>query len=83
MPAVEGNFETSVPYSKIASVVRDQLDKGGDWNIVSYSVNGTGDTQIPYSLSVPAYVMIPDQSTVDTAKELMRQVREGEVITMP
>ena len=83
LEAVEGNFETSVPYNKIASVVRDQLDKGGDWNIVSYSVNGTGDTQIPYSLSVPAYVMIPDQSTVDTAKELMRQVREGEVITMP
>ncbi len=83
LEAVEGNFETSVPYNKIASVVRDQLDKGGDWNIVSYSVNGTGDTQTPYSLSMPAYVMIPDQATVDTAKALIQQVYDGEVITAP
>lgn len=83
LEAVEGNFQTSVPYSKIASVVRDQLDKGGDWNIVTYSVNGTADTQYTYSMNVPLYVMIPDQSTIDVAKELMRQVYEDEVITMP
>lgn len=83
MEAVEGNFQTSVPYEKITSVVRDQLKKGGDWNIVTYSVSGYGDTQTPYSLSMPAYVMIPDQATVDVAKELIRQVYENEVITMP
>ena len=83
LEAVEGNFETSVPYSKIASVVRDQLDEGGDWNIVTYSVDGYGDTQVPYSLSMPAYVMIPNQDTVNVAKELIRQVYAGEVVTTP
>ena len=42
--------------------------------MVTYSVNGTGGTEKPYSLSTPAYVMIPDQSTVDTAKALIQDV---------
>lgn len=83
LTSMEGNFETSVPYDMIAKLVREQLDEGGSWNIVSYSVDGTGDKQKPYSMSMNAYVMIPDQTTVNTAKELMRQVRDGEVITMP
>lgn len=44
---------------------------------MSYSVDGTGDTQKPYSMSAKAYVMIPDQTTVDKAKVLMKKVREG------
>lgn len=78
--SVEGSFETNVPYDLIASLVRDQLNDGGSWNIVSYSVDGTGDTQKPYSMSQSAYVMVPDYTTVDKAKELMSQVRNGEVI---
>lgn len=81
MKAVEGSFETSIPLTTITSLVRAQLSDGGDWNIVTYSVDGTGSTQRPYSMSQNAYVMIPDQATVDKAKELMRQVRDGEVIT--
>lgn len=83
LKAVEGNFETSVPYTLVAQQVRDQLTHGGSWNVQTYSVNGTGDYQVPYSMNMSAYVMIPDQSTVDTAKELIRQVRDGETITMP
>ena len=76
-----GSFETNVPYDLIASVVREQLKGGGGWNISSYSVDGTGDSQKPYSMSQKAYVMIPDQTTVDKAKDLMRRVREGELLT--
>ena len=47
MSALEGSFETSVPYDTISTLVREQLDKGGDWNVVSYSVDGTGDSQVP------------------------------------
>lgn len=82
LEAVEGTFETSIPLTKVALLIRAQLDEGGDWNIVTYSVDGTGATKKPYSMSQNAYVMIPDQATVDKAKELMRQVRDGEVITL-
>lgn len=79
---MEGSFETNVPYDMIASLVREQLDKGGSWNVVSYSVDGTGDTQKPYSMSQKAYVMIPDQSTVEKAKSLMEMVRNGETVSL-
>lgn len=81
LESVEGSFETTVPYSLIAKIVREQLSNGGSWNIVSYSVDGTGDTQKPYSMSQNAYVMIPDESTVEHAKTLMAQVRNGELLT--
>ena len=77
MDSLDGCFETNVPYDIIASLVRKQLDEGGSWLVLSYSTDGTGDTQKPYSKSQKAYVMIPDQTTVDKAKTLMKKVREG------
>lgn len=46
--------------SVLTSLISEQLDEGGDWNIVMYSVDGTGDKQKSYSMSQNAYVMIPD-----------------------
>lgn len=80
MDALQGSFETSIPYDTLSSIVRQQLDEGGSWNIVSYSADGTGDSQIPYSMSQYAYVMIPDESTVATAKNLIAQVYNGEIL---
>ena len=77
MDSLDGCFETNVPYDIIASLVRRQLDEGGSWQVLYYSADGTGDTQKPYSMSQKAYVMIPDQTTVDKAKTLMKKVREG------
>ena len=77
LDSLDGAFETNVPYDVMASLVRKQLDEGGSWQVLSYSVDGTGDTQKPYSMSSKAYVMIPDQNTVDKARVLMKKVREG------
>jgi hypothetical protein len=46
-------------------------------------VDGSGDLQIPYSLSQYAYVMVPDESTVEKAVELFRQVSSGETAVQP
>ena len=80
--SIEGCFDTNFSYDRMAELVRQQLEDGGSWNIVSYSVDGTGDTRQPYSMSANAYVMIPDQTTVDEAKALMQQVVDGEVIDL-
>lgn len=79
--AVEGSFETSVPYDLIASLVRTQLDEGGGWNIVTYAPTGTDGKEVPYSMSQKAYVTIPDETTVEYARELMERIRNGEVLT--
>ena len=80
MEIVSGSFETSMPYDLIAELVRDQLDKGGSWNVVSCSVDGSDGNKIPYSMSTSAYVMIPDQSTVDAAIAKIQQVKNGEIL---
>ena len=80
---MEGSFETSVPYELVAQLVRDQLDKGGDWDIISYSVNGTGDTQEVYSMSIPVYVVHPDWDTVNIAKNLIAQMEDNKRIYAP
>ena len=81
--ALEDSFETSVPFAMVSRLVRTQLRDGGRWNIVSYSVNGTDASQIPYSMSQYAYVMIPDETTVSTAKDLVQAVLAGETIKQP
>ena len=83
LAAMEGSFETSLPYDTISELVRSQLTDPTPWTVVRYSVNGTGDNQIPYSMSQSAYVMIPDQSTVDTAKEMIDKVKNGETVEAP
>lgn len=81
MESVSGSFETTIPYDLIAKVVHDQLDNGGEWNVVSMSADGYGDSRKPYSMSLNAYVMVPDYSTVDAAIAKMQQVINGEIIS--
>lgn len=81
LEGVKGSFETDMPYEEISKLVQNQLKNGTSWNIVSYSADGTGASKKPYSLSTRAYVMVPDRTTVDHAKELIRQVQDGEVPT--
>lgn len=81
LSSLDGCFGTNITYEEIAQILQQQLTNGGDWTIVSYSVNGTGATEKPYSMSQKAYVMDPDYNTVDKAKSLMEKVRNGEVVT--
>lgn len=84
MDAVSGCFKTSIPTDLITALVRDQLANDDDWNIVTYYVSGTGSSEYTYSIpSQRAYVTIPDESTVEMAKDLMQQVRDGQVIVDP
>lgn len=83
LSAIEGNFETSIPYELISQIVKEQLENGDSWNIVSYSATGYNDFRTCWSLGEGAAVVTPYYETVDEAKELMRQVRDGEVVTLP
>ena len=79
LASLQGTFETSMSYDTLAKIVRQQLDQGTGWDIETYSVNGTGQSSYTYSISnMRVYVMVPDQSTVETAKEKMQAVLDGE-----
>lgn len=82
MEGLEGSFESDIPYSMLAGLVKGQLSGGGSWNVVSYSVDGTGSKSSTYSMSKQAYVMVPDEATVEKAKELIEAVKAGETVSL-
>lgn len=81
LEAVEGSFETSMPVELMAALVSHQLKNGGTWEVESYSVDGTGDRQLTYSMSQKLYVMQPNMETVEKAKALIQGVLNKKTAT--
>lgn len=78
--AVSSSIATSMSTDEITDLIKMQLSDMRGWDIVTYSVDGTGDNLMTFSLTAPNYVMVPTQSTVDQAKEYLRQIYAGETI---
>lgn len=82
MDSMAGTFNTNLTSNQISELVKMQLSEGGSWQVLSYTVNGTGDSSTTYSMpNQKSYVMIPDQTTVDCASDLIKRVLAGEVLT--
>ena len=84
LKAVEGCFITNMPYEDMSALVKMQLKDMTGWNITSYAVTGSGDSQVCATMpGMKLWVMQPNQKSVDTAKALVQQVMNGEVPTLP
>lgn len=81
LKALSDAFITSMPYEDISSLVQMQLGDMASWNITSYAVSGEGSTEYCYALGDKAWVMIKDSSMVNTAKNMIQQVLNGETPT--
>lgn len=81
LKAASDAFITNMPYADISSLVQMQLGDMADWNITIYAVSGEGSTEYCYALGDKAWVMIKDSSKVNTAKNMIQQVINGEVPT--
>lgn len=81
LKAASDAFITNMPYADISSLVQMQLGDMADWNITTYAVSGEGSTEYCYALGEKAWVMIKDSSKVNTAKNMIQQVINGEVPT--
>ncbi len=77
MDSLKDCFETNIPYDQVAILVRDQLDTMPSWTVHTYNVTGKGAYQTLYSSSSNAYVMIPDDESIATAKEKIQAVIDG------
>lgn len=79
MNSISGCFTTNMPQDKIASLVRMQLNDMSSWSISSISVDGTGASKTTFSVpSKRAYVMIPDENTVQRARDAITAVLSGQ-----
>lgn len=79
MNSVSGCFTTNMPQDKIASLVRMQLNDMASWSITSISVDGTGASKTTFSVpSKRAYVMVPDENTLQVARNAIMTVLSGQ-----
>ncbi len=78
MNTLSSSFETNMPDSAIRELIADQLASGQGWKIYSFSVTGNGGTDFAAELGDYAYVMYPDQYTIDQAKTDILSVMNGE-----
>jgi LCP family protein required for cell wall assembly len=82
MKSMEGMFVTNMTSDEISSLVKMQLSDMSTWDVRSYAVTGTGSSNTTYSTpSTYCYVMIPDESSVSKAKELINKMESGEELT--
>ncbi len=80
--AVSASMVTNMSYTEISDLVKMQIDTMPSWDIQSYSVNGSGDNLPCFSLSAPNYVMVPDQTTIDQAKQYLTDLYDDQKITV-
>lgn len=78
MNSLSSSFETNMSDKDIKALVQAQLADPAKWDIYSYSVTGTGGTDYAAELGDNAYVMYPDQTSVDNAKADIKAVLNGE-----
>ncbi len=78
---ISESFQTNMTKKSIKELVKFQLKNAPKWKIITYSVNGTGTSNYTYTVpSQRAYVMEPDQTTVDKAKQLFSDNQENKTI---
>lgn len=82
MDSVEGMFTMNVPAELISELMKMQLSDMARWNIVSFSVTGSGKKAETYSMpGMELYVTEPNRNSVQKAIRLIDMVFAGERLT--
>ncbi|NLJ41769.1 MAG: LCP family protein [Clostridiales bacterium] len=77
MDGIAGSFETNMGSNDITGLVKMQIDNMSPWKIESNAVTGKGAMKTTYTYKKrPLYVAIPNEDSVEEAKNKIRQVME-------
>ena len=77
--SLNGSFQTNLSYNDITSLIKDEATSFNKWSVESISVDGDGAAMPTYSMgSQKLYVMIPDENTVNNAKNKIKEYMEKE-----
>ena len=68
-------METDLSYDELTSFVKYELTNLDKWSVESISLDGTGAYAPTYSMGsdLELYVMIPDENTINIAKEKIQE----------
>ena len=82
LDSLEGMFNTDMPTDVMAKLIQRQIDEMIKWDILTYAVTGTGGSNTTYSIpGFNAYVMYPNEETVNKASDLINKVLESQIIS--
>lgn len=79
LDVVMDSCQTNIPTEVVTSIVKNQLDSGGSWNIEHQYLTGSGSHSTT-TFSMPGwnlYVMVPNQSSVNAASANINIVEDG------
>ncbi len=75
LDSLKGSFQTNIAQDDISKLVKDQINNMSSWTIKSNSLTGTGASSSTYSMgSTKLYVMVPNSTSVTSAKEKIDEV---------
>ncbi len=81
LDSLQDSFTTNMSTDEIVALVKMQLEDNAEWDIQTYSVVGEGARRTTYSMgSTLLYVTLQDEDSLNTAKELVERVKNGEKI---
>ncbi len=82
LKSIEGTFQTNITDEEITSLIKMQLNDMADWNISTYSLEGT-DLYTYDSYTYPnnnLYFMNPIVESIEYAIELIEKIKSGEIL---
>lgn len=82
LESMEGMFVTDMSRADINALVKMQLKDMSSWDINSCAVTGSDGSSTTYSTpGSKAYVMYPDEDSIDEVAELIDRVLDGDKLT--
>ena len=81
MDSLANSFETNMTKDEIGELVQEQLDSDKSWTVLSYETLGMPDMQPCYTGGANASVVVPYDSSVAYANDLIERVLSGEILT--
>lgn len=83
LDSLSDSMVTSMTYDQISDLVKFQLNDMKSWEVIKYAVDGYDSMDVTFSAgSQQLYVMVPNQETVDQAKDYLRQIYSNKKIVI-
>ena len=88
LSAVEGSFQTTMPYDMISDLVKKQIAENPTWEIITVAADGEGATDIPYAFiyygnegGMYAYVCEPNYDSVNSIHDKIAAMERNERVS--
>lgn len=84
LSSIEGSFETNMSPNEITSLIKMQLNDMASWDFYQIQLSGTGKSMTggAYMPNNKLYYMIPNEESVNECASLIKQMMNGEKISV-